>query len=157
MKMKSRATKILLLPSFILVSALAVFWYVSSREYSIYGNEIEKISVENAVFYAEIVADKKTREEGLSGRKSLCKSCAMLFLFDKPEKYGFWMKGMNFPIDIIWIHEKRIVHIEKNVPYESLEIFVPESAADMVLEINAGLSDKFGIKKGDRINIKISD
>ena len=40
---------------------------------------------------------------------------AMLFRFSQAEKYSFWMKDMRFPLDIIWIKNREVVHIEKNI------------------------------------------
>ena len=42
------------------------------------------------------------KTKGLSGRKDLPKDQGMLFIFDHKDKYGFWMKDMKFPIDIIY-------------------------------------------------------
>jgi uncharacterized membrane protein (UPF0127 family) len=41
--------------------------------------------------------------KGLSGRTGLGENDGMLFLFNRPAIQSFWMKDMNFPIDIIWI------------------------------------------------------
>src|SRR4051812_34888171 len=52
-----------------------------------------------------LVAKSETeRQKGLSGRKSLSQNQGMIFIFDHPDKYGFWMKDMLFPIDIIYIN-----------------------------------------------------
>lgn len=101
----------------------------------------------------------KDRQVGLSGRTSLASDAGMLFVFDKPDYYAFWMKEMKFPIDIIYIKDNRIVTIYRNVqPPKSKEenppVFKPEEPADAVLEINAGLSQKYNFKKGDEVKIK---
>jgi hypothetical protein len=75
----------------------------------------------------------------------------MLFVFDKEGYYGFWMKEMNFPIDIAWLDkDKKITLIEKNVLPETYpQIFNPKSKNLYVLETKAGFFEKFGIKIGD--------
>ena len=40
----------------------------------------------------------------------------MLFVLNPSSRRGFWMKGMKFPIDVIWLNEnKEIVHIKKSL------------------------------------------
>jgi uncharacterized membrane protein (UPF0127 family) len=81
----------------------------------------------------------------------------MLFLFDTPGSYGFWMKDMQFPIDILWIRGWRLVGFTEEVPTEpgkppsELSIYYPPEEVDRVLEVNAGVSKRFGFKEGDRV------
>ena len=66
----------------------------------------------------------------------------MLFIFEKPGVYGFWMKNMVIPVDIIFIDEnKKVVHIEERVqPCENdpCKIYRPKSPVKYVLEVKAG-------------------
>ena len=55
------------------------------------------------------------QEQGLSGKSQLAQDQGMLFVFAQPGKYYFWMKGMNFSIDIIWIGEDmKVIYIKKD-------------------------------------------
>lgn len=117
-------------------------------------------TINGHTFSVEIAKDDKTRERGLSDKPSLPQDWGMLFLFDKPSTYSFWMKEMHFPIDIIYINNDIIVHVFKNVPpptssKEELPVYTPDAPADKVLEINAGLSEKYGIKKGDKVKFNL--
>src|SRR5574342_1034425 len=58
--------------------------------------------------------DEKVR--GLSGRQGLEPGQGMLFVYDRPQPISIWMKDMRFSLDILWIREGRIVHIEKQAP-----------------------------------------
>ena len=82
---------------------------------------------------------------------------AMLFIFDAPGRYGFWMKDMNFPLDIIWINQNGIVvDIERNVTpetYNQKKTYINQSEASYVLEINAGMAAKFGLYLGSKVKI----
>ena len=49
----------------------------------------------------ELALTQAEHSRGLSGRESLSEGDGMFFVFDKPGNYSFWMKDMNFPIDII--------------------------------------------------------
>lgn len=93
------------------------------------------------------------RTLGLSGRDSLAPDHGMLFVFEKPDRYGFWMKEMNFSIDIIWIDvSKKIVHIEERVSPESYpKIYIPDAQALFVLEVPAGFVTENKIRVGDEV------
>lgn len=112
-----------------------------------------KITINNHKFKIETVVSEEAREKGLSGRTELCDNCGMLFLFNTLGNHSFWMKDMNFDIDILWIANNEVVQIDKNVSASrgSEEIKTSKFPVDKVLEINAGKSDTLGIKVGDKI------
>lgn len=116
-------------------------------------DEMWSVFVGGKRYTVEVVNSKWEMVQGLSGRNSLSDSEGMLFAFDKPGKYGFWMKNMQFPIDIIWISENlTIIWIEKSVSPDTYpKSFVPESPAKYVLEISAGQVESNNIKIGDFI------
>ncbi len=116
------------------------------------GYETAKIEIRGTVIEAEIADTLRKRTQGLSGRPGLAENKGMLFIFKIPYKYGFWMKDMNFPIDIIWINSDKIVDFAENVQPsagDSLPIFRPSAAADKVLELSAGSVERLNIKVGD--------
>lgn len=95
----------------------------------------------------------ETQEEharGLSGRMELDADMGMLFIFDRPDRYAFWMPDMHFPIDIIWIGDDwRIVDIAARVTPESYpDSFIPRAPAQYVLEVNAGNAAAWGWEPG---------
>ena len=130
---------------FILLLLLAILFFVFSR-YKI-------VVLSEKIFVARVANDISSQKEGLGGRKSLCRNCAMIFEFDGSRQLSFWMKGMEFDLDIIWINKNKIVHIKKNFSHTSKETISPAAKADTVLEINAGLSDKYGFEVGDEVRI----
>lgn len=96
--------------------------------------------------------------KGLSGKDKLDQDTGMLFIFPQKDIYGFWMKEMKFSIDIIYINDDKIIDIFENVPAptantqtSTLPIYKPKETANYVLEINAGLSKKYGFKSGDKL------
>lgn len=99
------------------------------------------------------------REKGLSGRDSLPENEGMFFTFDTPGYYGFWMKDMKFPIDIIFMKDGRVVTIFQNVQPaangQSLYIYKPEEPINQVLELNANKSEELNIQKGDTIPVSL--
>ncbi len=114
--------------------------------------------INNYSFKLYIAKTPKDQEIGLSKYKNLAKDMGMLFPFEKPDYYSFWMKQMKFPIDIIYIKDGKIVTIYESVKppkseNESLLIYKPKEPSNMVLEINAGLSGKYNLKEGDKVNL----
>ncbi|OGH15040.1 MAG: hypothetical protein A2860_01385 [Candidatus Levybacteria bacterium RIFCSPHIGHO2_01_FULL_37_33] len=114
--------------------------------------------INNHEFKLQIAKTPKDKEIGLSKYKSLAKDIGMLFPFEKPDYYSFWMKKMKFPIDIIYIRDGKIVTIYKSAQppkkvSEGLLIYKPKEPSNMVLEINAGLSNKYKLKEGDKVNL----
>jgi len=91
------------------------------------------------------------REQGLSGKTGLGESEGLLFVFEKGGYYGFWMKDMNFPIDIAWLDkDKKIINIEKAVdPKTYPKVFNPTAPSLYVLETSANFFENSKIKIGD--------
>lgn len=117
------------------------------------------ITIGKQTFKLNVAKDSKEKEIGLSEKKSLPEDYGMLFPFEKPGYYSFWMRNMQFPIDIIFINGKKIVKIYQNLQVpttkeESLPIYQSEEPADKVLEINSGLSQKYNFKEGDEVKIE---
>ena len=119
-----------------------------------------EVRVGNVKIFADIADNAILRTRGLSGRGLLPENSGMLFLFYKEDKYSFWMKEMNFPIDIIWIKNGEVLSIEKNaepepgVLFYNLQKYYPPEPVDTVLEINAGKADEWGIKEGDKVSFE---
>jgi uncharacterized membrane protein (UPF0127 family) len=103
----------------------------------------------------EVVDTKPSRELGLSGRGSLPKDGGMLFGFDRPGVYGFWMKDMKFSLDLIWIDSNgQVVTIERDVKPETYPtVFKNSVNALYVLEIAAGEAEKKGIFLGSKVKM----
>lgn len=91
------------------------------------------------------------RELGLSGKEGLKDDEGLLFVFDTEGYYGFWMKDMNFPIDIAWLDKnKQIIYIESNVsPTTYPKVFSPSAPSLYVLETKANFFENNKIKIGD--------
>ena len=108
----------------------------------------------------EVAQNSADRDKGLSGRSCIEPNHGMLFIFDKPGQYPFWMKDMKFPIDIIWIDsDKTIIHIENNLQPCSSEVlrptYKPNDASMYVLETVGGFAEKYDILKGTRVGFEL--
>lgn len=114
------------------------------------------VTINNNSFKVILATSQQEREIGLSETKQLSRNQGMIFLFDKPDYYPFWMKNMKFPIDIIYIDNDTIVTIKNDIQppkdnRESPKIYIPTAPANKVLEIEAGLSEKYKFKNGDKV------
>ena len=127
--------------------------YLKFREYFL-PTAIVKIAGQE--IKVELAKTPKSQTKGLSGRKKLADNEGMLFLFPFVEKRSFWMKDMNFSIDIIWINNGEIVDIAHNLP-PAIEanppVYYPRLPINTVLEVNAGFSAKNGLKIGDKVDL----
>lgn len=101
-------------------------------------------------YSVEVARTPQERERGLSERESFCTDCAMLFMFEEPGRHSFWMKGMRFSLDILWLSEGKVIHIERGIPADSPRIFTPPEPVDRVLEVNAGRAE--GVRLGDTVS-----
>lgn len=113
-----------------------------------------KVQIRNTVFQVELAIKPEELVKGLGSRANMPKDHGMLFVFDHRDRFSFWMKDMEFPLDMIWIDDTKIVDISKNVPVQTgypLPTFSPHVPVNRVLEINAGLSDKYGFQVGDTV------
>lgn len=111
---------------------------------------------ENTLVQAEVARTVAEHGKGLSGRDSLAQNHGMLFKFPAKERYAFWMKGMRFSLDFLWITDGRVVEISEDLPAATTEnppTYTPSQPVDLVLEVNAGFAKKRGIKVGDRVQI----
>lgn len=99
----------------------------------------------------------KLREQGLSLRQGLNQNEGMLFIFGGAERYGFWMKEMFFPIDIIWFDSNsKIVFVKEHAePTSYPEVFMPAKPAQYVLEVPAGFFAVHHLKVGDTLEMNI--
>lgn len=112
-----------------------------------------------AVLDVEFARDEYETQTGLMYRKAMVNNQSMLFVFDNELVRSFYMKNTEFPLDIIYINSnKEVVSIVKDAkPLDPTSL--PSAApAQYVLEVNAGLSDTWGLEPGDEVNwIELQD
>lgn len=137
-----------------LIGAIGIFYLIFSE------NKNEEIGwqdyrIADVTLKVQVADTVKTRMQGLSGREQLASDEGMLFIFPFSGKHGFWMKDMNFDLDIIWTRENKIIGISENVKkpeassFASLETVYPPEPADSVLEVNSGFSKANNLKIGE--------
>jgi uncharacterized membrane protein (UPF0127 family) len=105
-----------------------------------------------ARFRVEIADTPQTRAQGLMFVESLPSTAGMLFVFPDERIRTFWMRNTLVSLDILYFDaEGRWVSAQENaVPLD--ETTLPsDGPAQYVLEINAGLVERFGMGPGTEI------
>lgn len=125
--------------------------------------EKPKIKIKNQEITIDVARTEEERRIGLSKYETIAPDFGMLFVVPQNSKPKFWMKGMKFPIDIIWIDDGKIVKINDNVPIlkrnlqdTQIPTYAPDNPVDFVLEIAAGTAKKRNFVVGDDIFIPSS-
>ncbi len=145
-------SKFFLLSFFIFIIAiLLIFLYtqfaVEKKRMTIINSKGEKINL-----LVEVASDPFKRTRGLMFRQALGENEGMLFVFDKPNRYGFWMVNTTIALDAVFFDEnKRVVDIAQMHPCKTLaeqcKVYYPKKAAKYVLEANLGFAEKNGIEE----------
>lgn len=114
-----------------------------------------QVSINGIVIKTEVVSRDNDLARGLSGRKTIKENESMLFVFQKPMKWGIWMKDMNFPIDVIWLDQngKVVDFVLSMDPKSYPKTFYPTHDSSFVLETATGFIEKAKIKIGDSVNL----
>lgn len=121
-------------------------------------NQIIELKIGSQHLSVEVVTSSESIIKGLGGRDEIG-SDGMLFVLPERRVATFWMHGMRFALDMVWIDGNKIVGIEKNVPAPlnpnstNLPIYSSKVSITHVLELPAGKADELGIKLGEMVNI----
>ena len=120
------------------------------------------VRVDETDFLVELAVEPEERIRGLSGRAALSPGTGMLFVYDIESRFRFWMREMEFPLDIVWIGAGcQVVDISVNVPppepgtsLADLPRYSPGVPALYVLEINGGEAEALGLGVGDPVEFR---
>jgi uncharacterized membrane protein (UPF0127 family) len=100
---------------------------------------------------AEVAATTDQRSTGLMNRFSLQPDHGMLFVFEKPEPLGFWMKNTYIALSIAFLdREGRILNIEDMAP-QTENTHWSKGPGQYALEMRKGWFAERGVKAGDRV------
>ncbi|MDT0540435.1 MULTISPECIES: DUF192 domain-containing protein [Croceitalea] len=123
--------------------------FTKEGELQIFKSPTDSLLVQLDIEFAKTEYETQT---GLMYRESMAEKQGMLFIFKEPAVHSFYMKNTQIPLDIIYIDENQNIASfqEHTEPFNEsgLSSKVP---IQYVLEINAGLSEKWLLEVGDRI------
>lgn len=137
---------------------------IDAKEISEFNRDLRNYNAKLKVFDANnheihefsiAIADSdQKRMYGLMNLDHLPENNGMIFLFSQSQIITMWMKNTRIPLDMIFIDKNNLIaNIKTNSKPYSLDIISSQVEINQVLEINAGLSDKLGIKIGQKIII----
>jgi uncharacterized membrane protein (UPF0127 family) len=110
----------------------------------------------------EVADTPQAREKGLSQRKDIGEFDGMLFVFPEESYQTFWMKDMNFDLDIIWVDSGgEVMQIDKQVSANTYNAANPDSSLRYrsshpimyVMELESGMADKLGLRVNSKLSI----
>ena len=118
--------------------------------------DLEPLDFETAAgprhFQVEVARTDADRERGLMFRRNLPPDRGMLFRFEKEDRIYMWMKNTYLPLDMIFVgKDGRVVSVARNAEPLSERIISSQEPATAVVEVIAGVADRNGISKGDRM------
>lgn len=104
-------------------------------------------------FQVEVARTDEQRARGLMFRRFMPQDRGMLFDFKNEQPVTMWMRNTYIPLDMIFIaRDGRVINIAENTEPMSERTIASAGPAFAVLEVNAGVSRKIGLKAGDRIS-----
>jgi uncharacterized membrane protein (UPF0127 family) len=144
----------------LVVLAAACFWYFYFFAHAV-NPTLPKttLTIDGNTWSVELATTTIQQAHGLSGREGLGVNDGMLFIFGGPGVQNFWMKDMNFSIDMIWISGNTVAGFAQDAapqpgnPLWKLKIYTSPYNVDKVLEVVAGTVAKYNIKVGDTVAI----
>jgi len=115
------------------------------------------VTINNHQFKVRIAQTTEELMKGLGGVEGLNADEGMLFIFPNAQQHKFWMDGMLFDLDFIWIRDGRVVDLTQNVsssPERKFDIISPREPVNYVLEVPAGTIEREALMIGDEVIIK---
>lgn len=118
------------------------------------------VSIGETRIPVELAITEEEQKLGLGERDTLKWGHGMLFVHEEPEFKEYWMKGMRFDIDIIWIRDGRISSIAHRVPHVAGENGPRVRSSELVsqvLEVPAGYAQTQGWRRGQVVQVEGPD
>jgi hypothetical protein len=144
----------------ITVAAMALFAAGCGPSNVTYEVGLIQVSFPNGVrINAEIMRRQMELLRGLMFRESLPADRGMLFIHPSENNFHYWMYQTKIPLDIIWMaHDHRIVEMSLDTPpcpstsAKECPNYGGNFKSQYVLELNAGIARKNGLKTGDTLD-----
>lgn len=100
----------------------------------------------------EIADSEYETQTGLMYRDSMEENQGMLFIFPEEAMHSFYMKNTKIPLDIVFIDaDLKIASIQENANPLDETGLSSQVPVQYVLELNAGLTEKWSLMAGDSI------
>ena len=112
------------------------------------------VSSDPACYHFDVflALDYAQQRRGLMFVRELPETTGMLFVYEQSDYRSMWMKNTFIPLDIVFVRtDGTIANIVKNTEPQSLKSIASAEPVQFVLELNAGVTDKFGIDENSRL------
>jgi len=144
------------LPRFALAVALASL--AACKTAPAPGPNLSTVTIETGEwkvpFKVELAVTPAEHERGLMYRQHMDTDAGMLFISDSPRHQVFWMKNTLIPLDMVFIGaDWRITGIVENAEPRTLSSREVPGDSQYVLEINGGLSARYGLRAGQTVHL----
>lgn len=107
-------------------------------------------------FGLEIADTDHKRSAGLMYRKDFPADRAMIFVFGEERPVMMWMANTPLPLDMLFVrNDGSIARVAENTVPFSKDIVASGESVAFVIEVNAGIAAKLGIKAGDTVKHRI--
>ncbi|NJR68968.1 MAG: DUF192 domain-containing protein [Synechococcales cyanobacterium CRU_2_2] len=117
------------------------------------------VQLGDKVIELEVTRTPEEQAMGLMFREKLPDHRGMLFRFDPPRTARFWMKNVVINLDMVFLHQGKIVEIVAQVPpcdRNPCPTYGPmDQLVDSVIELRGGLAAELGLKPGDAVSIAL--
>jgi len=114
------------------------------------------VAINDIQITAWVADTQKARETGLMGMQNINENEGMLFVYEKPGAYAFWMKNTLMPLDVIFVSsDMKIVGIQHMEPcaMEPCRIYPPPSDILYAIEVKGGFAERNNITVGQTVSI----
>jgi uncharacterized membrane protein (UPF0127 family) len=102
-------------------------------------------------FRIELADTPAERAKGLMFRRAMPENQGMLFDFHDEVPVMMWMKNTYIPLDMVFVsRDGAVTSVAPNAVPMS-EQTISGGVAYAVIELNAGVAEKIGLKAGDRV------
>ncbi|MFW5800725.1 MAG: DUF192 domain-containing protein [Spirochaeta sp.] len=104
-------------------------------------------------FRIELAVTDEQRRTGLMHVTELPANQGMLFVFDRDDYYGFWMRNTRIPLSIAFIDRNGCIREIHDMRPHSEQVVQPSVPVRYALELNQGAFEKAGAAVGDCIDL----
>ncbi|MEC7489661.1 MAG: DUF192 domain-containing protein [Pseudomonadota bacterium] len=107
-------------------------------------------------FQIELALNQRQHAQGLMFRRRLPRDEGMLFVYKSSSPVAMWMKNTLLSLDILFIKIGGAITkiVERTVPMSETKI-LSDGSVIAVLELNAGTTDRLGIRVGDFVRASV--
>lgn len=132
----------------LLVGAAAILPACTSDE-----SETYALQLGDTEFTIEIARTPQERQVGLMNRTSMPENHGMLFVFQRDQVLGFWMRNTHIPLSIAYIDRNGCIREIHDMQPLSERVVQSSLPVRYALEVHQGAFSRVGIQVGDCLDL----